>query len=240
VEVVQFHPSYSYEDFIEGIRPNKEGGFSTKPGIFKRFVEKASRNSRERFVFIINEINRGDIAKIFGELIHLLLNRDKKIRLTYSSGDEDKFAIPSNVYIIATMNSQDKSVAFLDYANRRRFSMKKFYPDMHILSKWLDKNSKFTNIQELIRNLEAVNQIISQKLDDDFQIGHSYFMEDNMDYEKIKRIIEYELRPLVEQYFFGKANVQVLTQIEIHFKNILECTKKSHSEATENVHGYTL
>jgi hypothetical protein len=231
VDVVQFHPSYSYEDFIEGIRPNKEGGFEKRPGIFKRFVEKASRSPNERFVLIIDEINRGDIAKIFGELIHLLLNREKKITLTYSWNDDDKFAIPSNLYIIATMNSQDRSVAFLDYANRRRFSMKKFFPDMQILRTWLDKHSKFTNIQDIISSLEAVNTIISQRMDEDFQIGHSYFMENNMDHEQVKRIIKYDLLPLVEQYFFAKRDEQVLKEIKTHFEHIVECSKMGNSEA---------
>ena len=109
--------------------------------------------------------------------------------------------------------------------------MKKFYPDMQILSAWLDKNSEFMNKPDFISSLEAVNEIISQRMDKDFQIGHSYFMENNMDHEKVNRIIEYELLPLAEQYFFAKRDEQVLKEIKTHFANILEYSKMSDSEA---------
>jgi 5-methylcytosine-specific restriction endonuclease McrBC GTP-binding regulatory subunit McrB len=223
VEVIQFHPSYSYEDFIEGIRPNENGGFSKRPGIFKRFVdEKCSNNLDKRFLLIIDEINRGDIARIFGELTHLLLNRDKKITLTYSSTLDEKFSIPSNLYILATMNSQDRSIAFLDYANRRRFSWIKFEPRYDILSNWLEKNSDLPIKSIVKEGLEATNELLRMKLGEDYEIGHSYFMEDKLDEQKLKDIIEYEIKPLTKQYFFAKKDEEFLKKINQHFDRMVE------------------
>jgi 5-methylcytosine-specific restriction protein B len=221
IEVIQFHPSYSYEDFIEGIRPNDGGGFSKRPGIFKRFVdEKCSKNLDKNFLLIIDEINRGDITRIFEELTHLLLNRDKEITLTYSSTMDDKFSVPSNLFIIATMNSQDRSIAFLDYAIRRRFSWIKFEPRYDILSNWLEKNSDLTNKNVVKDGLETINGIIRMKLGEDYEIGHSYFMEDKLDKQKLKDIIEYEIKPLAEQYFFAKKDEEFLRKINQHLDRI--------------------
>jgi len=212
VEIIQFHPSYSYEDFMEGIKPKLSAqgeaiGFIKQPGIFKNLVDKCIQNPDKKFVLIIDEINRGNISKIFGELIYLLEYRNDKIHLTYSPDEE--FFIPDNLYIIGTMNSADRSIAFVDYALRRRFYFIEFYPDAEnedILKKWFAKN----RINELIQNnvLELIKQInieISNKLGRDYQIGYSYFMTD-LNYEKVKRIINYAIIPLVEQYFFGKKD----------------------------------
>jgi len=192
---------------------------SKQPGIFKRFANKCSKNRDKKFLLIIDEINRGDIAKIFGELTHLLLNRDKEIMLTYSSDIEDRFFIPSNLYIIATMNSQDRSIAFLDYAIRRRFSWIKFQPRYDILSAWLDKNSVIRNKNAIKEGLESINEIIRTRLGEDYEIGHSYFMENKLDREKLKRIIEYDIKPLVEQYFFAKKDEEFLKVIKNEYCN---------------------
>ncbi|HLN35398.1 MAG TPA: AAA family ATPase, partial [Nitrososphaeraceae archaeon] len=210
IEIVQFHPSYSYEDFIEGIKPRLsiEGeatGFIKQPGILKNLVDKCIKNPNENFVLIIDEINLGNISKIFGELIYLLEYRNEKVRLTYSPNEE--FYIPNNLYIIGIMNSADRSIAFVDYALRRRFYFIDFYPDAEnedILKKWFIKN----RIKEYYQNnvLEMMREInieISNKLGREYQIGYSYFMH-SLDYEKVKRIIDYAIIPLVEQYFFGK------------------------------------
>jgi hypothetical protein len=233
VEIVQFHQSYGYEDFVEGIRPNDRGGFSIRPGIFRRFVRKCQERPNERFLMIIDEINRGDIAKIFGELIHLLLYRGKEITLTYSGSDNDKFSIPSNLYIIATMNSQDRSVAFLDYANRRRFSMIKFYPNMGVLSEWLHERSRLGNVNKFVEVLDEINSLIKDRLGEDFQIGHSYFMEKDIDVDKVNRIIEFDIKPLLEQYFFAKKDEQLLSEMkENYLRRLLEAaaTKSKSSE----------
>jgi 5-methylcytosine-specific restriction protein B len=217
IEIIQFHPSYSYEDFIEGIKPrlSAEGeatGFVKQPGIFKNLVDRCIKNPDKKFVLIIDEINRGNISKIFGELIYLLEYRNEKIHLTYSPTEE--FYIPDNLYIIGTMNSADRSIAFVDYALRRRFYFIEFYPDEDILKKWFIKNGikEFyqNNVLELMRE---INIEISKKLGREYQIGYSYFMN-NLDYENVKRIIDYAIIPLIEQYFFGKKeNVDVIRNI---------------------------
>ena len=137
IELLQFHQSYSYEDFIEGIKPkllesdNTIVGFEKKEGIFKQLVKRCLQNPDKKFVMMVDEINRGNISKIFGELIYLLeyRNKNESIHLTYSPNE--KFYIPDNLYIIATMNSVDRSIAFVDYALRRRFYFINFYPDSY-------------------------------------------------------------------------------------------------------------
>jgi 5-methylcytosine-specific restriction enzyme B len=146
-----------------------------------------------------------------------LLNRDKEITLAYSSTAEDKFSVPSNLYIIATMNSQDRSIAFLDYANRRKFSWMKFELRYDILSNCLEKNSNLTKKSVILDALKAINEIIRMKLGEDYEIGHSYFIEDKLDKQKLKDIVEYELKPLTKQYFFTKKDEEFLTKINQHF-----------------------
>jgi 5-methylcytosine-specific restriction enzyme B len=160
VETIQFHQSYSYEDFVEGIKPtiSKGGGveFSRQPGLFKNLVKKCIENPEKRFVLIIDEVNRGNISKIFGELIYLLEYRNEKISLTYSP--DEKFYIPPNLYIIGTMNSADHSIAFVDYALRRRFYFIDFYPSHNgILYDWFKDNNIEKNYATAI--LDMLNQI---------------------------------------------------------------------------------
>ena len=133
-ELVQFNQSYSYEDFIEGMRPTDKNGLKIVDGIFKRFITIARKyeNKEKTFIFVIDEINRGKIDKIFGELLYLLEYRDKKLRLHYSGDD---FFIPKNVYIVGTMNTADKSIALLDVALRRRFWFVRCNPQMEVLLK---------------------------------------------------------------------------------------------------------
>jgi len=126
INMIQFHQSYSYEDFIQGYRPKDDGTFKLENGIFYRFCKKAQADPENKYFFIIDEINRGNLSKIFGELM-LLIESDKRgqdygVPLTYSISSETKFNIPDNVYIIGTMNTADRSLAMVDYALRRRFA----------------------------------------------------------------------------------------------------------------------
>lgn len=220
VRIIQFHQSYSYEDFIEGIKPKifKNGevtGFTLQSGLFKNLVKECISNPTDRFVLIIDEINRGNISKIFGELIYLLEYRDERISLTYSPLEE--FYIPSNLYIIGTMNSADRSIAFVDYALRRRFYFKEFYPDTNgnILYSWYKTNNiKEVDPKQIVTLLNEINKKISELIGREYQIGYSYFMVKNLDRIKLKNIIDYAITPLVEQYFFGKKQkVEEIKQI---------------------------
>ncbi len=180
LEIVQFHPAYSYEDFIEGIRPKsiQEDGrsymdYPASPGVFVRFCRRAEKIDGP-CVFIIDEINRGNIPRIFGELMLLLEYRNLSVPLPYSG---DRFRIPENVYIIGTMNTADRSIALVDFALRRRFHFFHFAADPDLFDRWLDSNPpSVPYLGELYRRL-------SQEAIDDphFAVGPSYFMQSGID-----------------------------------------------------------
>jgi Cdc6-like AAA superfamily ATPase len=187
VEFVTFHQSYSYEDFIEGFRPS-ENNIKLENGIFKNLCDEASK-SKQNFYIVIDEINRGNISKIFGELITLIEEdkRDKyEVTLPYS---KEPFKIPSNLYIIATMNSTDKSIATIDIALRRRFTFLKMKPNLELV-----KNDEAKKL------MEKLNKFIGENLSEDYMLGHSYFMGEEIDLEFIK---EYKIKPLLEEYFYA-------------------------------------
>ncbi len=188
---VTFHQSFGYEDFIEGFRPNKEGQITIQQGIFKQICRNANDNPNEHYYLIIDEINRGNISKIFGELI-TLIEEDKrdglKVTLPYS---KEPFSVPSNLYIIGTMNSTDKSIALIDVALRRRFTFLKMEPKAELI-----ENDKARAI------FEKLNDFLKERLDEDHQIGHSYFMK-SQDDEDLKFVLDYKIKPLLEEYFYG-------------------------------------
>ncbi len=200
-EIIQFHPSYSYEDFVEGYRPREDGSLKLQDGIFKKICHKAKLSDKTT-VLIIDEINRGDISKIFGELIYLTEYRNAKIRLTYSP--DLFFEIPDNLFIIGTMNTADRSLALMDYALRRRFVFFTLMPNYKLLELLLKDKCKI-NLNQLIENIKEMNKIISENssLGKDFQIGHSYFLKhDIIDNEKLNDIWNYELNPLLLEYYY--------------------------------------
>lgn len=213
---VQFHQSFSYEDFIEGIRPKKddEGKFVITPGMFYNFVETALKNDKKDYYVIIDEINRGNLSKIFGELMKLI-EADKRYDFVSNSYEyvilpysRNEFKIPNNIYIIGTMNTADRSLAMVDYALRRRFAFYHVSPKFKSkkFSEWLRKKNglKEVDINEIITRMNNVNVSIDKDLNDGFEIGHSYFV-DTIDPTKFKQsydeIKEYEIIPLIEEYF---------------------------------------
>ena len=223
IRTVQFHQSYSYEDFIQGFRPNKEGKFELKNGIFYDLVneareeyEKAEQENRKasEYCIIIDEINRGNLSKVFGELM-MLIESDKRkkewaIKLTYSP--EEDFYIPKNLYIIGTMNTADRSLAMIDYALRRRFSfitLKPAFENKKLENYLIDDegiDDEFAiRITQMYINL---NRFIKDTFkNDNFVIGHSYFIN-QLDRDKLEKsyneIVEYDIKPLLEEYFFGE------------------------------------
>lgn len=208
VMMVQFHQSYSYEDFIMGFRPSTTG-FELKKGAFYNFCKKAEIDSDNDYFFIIDEINRGNLSKIFGELFMLIENDKRGIELQLLYSDE-KFAVPANVYIIGMMNTADRSLAMLDYAIRRRFAFFEIKPGFETdgfreYRMSLD-NDKFNKLINCVENLNSV--IASdESLGEGFCIGHSYFCNlevDKIDNECLYGIVEYELIPLLKEYWFDE------------------------------------
>ncbi len=206
VKFVQFHQSYSYEDFIMGFRPI-ENGFELKTGAFYEFCKKAESDRDNEYFFIIDEINRGNLSKIFGELFMLIEreHRGSYLSLVYS---DEKFSVPDNLYIIGMMNTADRSLAMLDYALRRRFAFFEFEPAFKSegfeTRKQNINDPKFDN---LISCVERLNDVIAEdeSLGKGFRIGHSYFCveeEDYNHYETLNNIVEYELIPLINEYWF--------------------------------------
>lgn len=200
VRLVQFHPSYSYEDFFEGYRPNEAGGFSLKPGPLRKAVEKARENPTVPYVLIIDEINRGNLAKVFGELYFLLEYRDRTVDLLYS--DETGFDLPKNVLLIGTMNTADRSIALVDAAMRRRFSFVALHPSepptSHILRRWIAATERDAGVADLH---DELNSLIH---DTDFKIGPSYFMREAV-YEPggLERVWRTSILPLLEEHHYG-------------------------------------
>lgn len=206
VKMVQFHQSYSYEDFIMGFRPT-ETGFELKKGVFYEFCRKAAEDDRPYF-FIIDEINRGNLSKIFGELFMLIESDKRGVELQLLYADE-LFSIPSNVHIIGMMNTADRSLAMLDYALRRRFAFFEISPAFGS-SGFRAYRTKINNpkFDRLIATVEQLNEAIANddSLGEGFCIGHSYFCtKATINDEWMKSVVEYELIPLLKEYWFDEA-----------------------------------
>lgn len=217
IESVQFHQNYSYEDFIMGYKPT-EASFSLQHGIFYGFCRRAANDPTRDYFFIIDEINRGNLSKIFGELLQLIEAdyREKTIRLAYSK--DELFAVPSNLYIIGMMNTADRSLAMIDYALRRRFSFFDMAPgfDSEGFAEYGEKISS-PLFCKLVEAVKAVNDDIlkDDSLGKGFLIGHSYLVqpvygddrdESLFDYDMTESIIEFDLIPLVSEYWFDNEN----------------------------------
>lgn len=213
VQMIQFHQSYSYEDFIMGYRPNSDG-FELRKGAFYNFCKKAEIDGDNDYFFIIDEINRGNLSKIFGELFMLVENDKRGISLQLLYSDE-KFSIPKNLYIIGMMNTADRSLAMLDYALRRRFAFYELKPGFSSQGFIDYQNSLHNeNFNKLISCVESLNKEIinDESLGDGFAIGHSYFCnisKDAIDEYILKGIIEYELIPLLKEYWFDDPSKMI-------------------------------
>lgn len=215
VKILQFHQSYSYEDFIMGFRPNGNG-FELKEGPFYQFCKKVEEDPDQEYFFIIDEINRGNMSKIFGELL-MLIESDKRgeaVTLTYSNRS---FSVPENLYIIGMMNTADRSLAIIDYALRRRFCFFELEPAFEAegFKKRLLEQGASEELVDKIRNrIGKLNEEISAhaNLGKDFRIGHSYFCEYEDSSQWYEEIVKYEIEPLINEYWFDeedKAKIQV-------------------------------
>jgi MoxR-like ATPase len=210
VRLVQFHPAYSYEEFVEGIKVRSvevngrhDVTYPVEDGLLSAFAAEAARRPSEPFVLIIDEINRGNLPRVFGELLYLLEYREQSIQLPYSRRD---FRLPANLYLLSTMNAADRSVALVDQALRRRFSFLDMPPDAAVLTAWLrvhpPRGSAFAEV--VVRVFERLNSRLRSELGPAFQVGHSYFMVPDLDPARLRVIWEHQVEPLVDEYFAGQ------------------------------------
>jgi len=204
IKFIQFHQNYSYEDFVMGYKPIEEG-FELKYGIFYNFCQRATKNPDKDYFFIIDEINRGNLSKIFGELLMLIEAdyRDEKATLAYDGLD---FSVPKNLHIIGMMNIADRSLAMIDYALRRRFSFFDIEPafDSEGFSNYKKEFSNNT-FDELIKTIKELNKEITKdnSLGKGFCIGHSYFCNAEECTEAwMKDIVEFDILPMLSEYWF--------------------------------------
>lgn len=202
IQFVQFHQNYSYEDFVEGYRP-AASGFVRTDGIFKRFCIDAADAPDEKFFFIIDEINRGNLSKIFGELLMLIEKdyRGQAATLPYSGRS---FTVPKNLYIIGMMNTADRSLAMIDYALRRRFSFVDMEPgfDTDGFKEYMNSKGSST-MKALVEEVKQLNVDIKEKLGKGFCIGHSYFVFDEPCSDALlKNIVNYDILPMLAEYWF--------------------------------------
>lgn len=224
--MVQFHQSYSYEDFIQGLRPSTSGGFELKEGIFYSFCQRAKAHPEKSYFFIIDEINRGNLSKIFGELM-MLIETDKRgwdLKLTYVEEEDERFSVPENLYIIGTMNTADRSLAIVDYALRRRFAFISLQPDYNenFRQFLIEKGLSAPLTDHLIKQVNEINDEIrsDMNLGEGFQIGHSYFCTFRPGYDETtwwQEIVDFEIKPLLEEIWFDDHNRcrQILNRLRI-------------------------
>jgi 5-methylcytosine-specific restriction protein B len=218
---VQFHQSYSYEDFVRGYRPLFDEGsaFALQDGVFFKFCKQAEADPDRKHVFIIDEINRGNLSTIFGELL-MLLEGDKRgvshaVELMYHKPGEGPFSVPSNLYILGLMNLADRSLAVVDYALRRRFAFITLTPQYEspILRKWLtDRGMRADLVELVVQRIGALNKDIRDDalLGENYQIGHSFFCPRGEDFSTLDRtwydrIVHTEIVPLLKEYWFDNA-----------------------------------
>ncbi|SED14627.1 AAA family ATPase [Paenibacillus sp. GP183] len=219
LEMIQFHQSYSYEDFIRGYRPSKSGQFELNDGIFYTFCKNAENtNNDKKFVFIIDEINRGNLSKIFGELMLLIekgkRGKDNAIHLTYRNENEPHFYVPDNIYIIGTMNTADRSLSIVDFALRRRFafiSLESKISSMRFKQFLLDKLAPKYLADQIVNRIKELNETIlrDKTLGRGYEIGHSYFCpseHDEVNETWYEHVVKNEIKPLLEEYWYDQPD----------------------------------
>lgn len=204
VRLVQFHPSYGYEEFVEGLRPDTTGDYPTftvQPGIVKTLVESMGTDRRPHLL-IIDEMNRANLPRVFGELLYLLEYRDERIDMQYSRN----FQLPSNLLFIGTMNTADRSVRSLDIALRRRFEIFECAPDVHILARFYESGA-VNHVPDLFFGFEELNKELQVLQDKHHTIGHTYFMAQEMTLDRLRWIWKRQIGPLIEEYFFDQLDI---------------------------------
>ncbi|HEX4614087.1 MAG TPA: AAA family ATPase [Urbifossiella sp.] len=213
VRLVQFHPGYSYEEFVEGVRVRSvetdgrtEVTYPVEDGVLAAFATRAAARPAEPHVLLIDEINRGNLPRVFGELLYLLEYRDQAVTLPYS---KRLFRLPENLYVVATMNAADRSAAALDQALRRRFSFVAMPPDANLLAAWLDRHPPADADEafgpRVVRVFEELNRRLARDLGPDKQVGHSFFMVPALDEGTLAAVWDHHVRPLLVDYLGGRT-----------------------------------
>lgn len=213
VRLVQFHPGYSYEEFVEGIRPKSvemngrsEVTYPVEPGLLASFAARAALHPADPHVLVIDEINRGNLSRVFGELLFLLEYREQEVSLPYSKAP---FRLPNNLYLIGTMNPTDRSAAGLDQAMRRRFSFVDMPPDAAVLARWFDSHPPAEDdhfAPRLLKWFEDANRRLLRDLGPDRQIGHSFFMIPDLTLDGLRSVWDHQVKPLLDELFPGRPD----------------------------------
>lgn len=203
--IVQFHPATTYEDFIEGLRPKLVDGavtYELTPGPLVRIAARAAERPDQKFVLVIDEINRANLPKVLGELLFLLEYRTERVQLLYRGGET--FSLPWNLWFIGTMNTADRSIALIDAAMRRRFHFVPFFPHRgemrDLLRRWLAREGHPASIASFV---DDVNAELRDRLGEHLLLGPSFFMKDDLSPEGLKRIWEHNVFPFFEELFWG-------------------------------------
>jgi 5-methylcytosine-specific restriction protein B len=214
VQMVQFHQSMTYEDFVQGYKPAADGGFKLEDGTFHKFVTAAMAKPDVPFVFIIDEINRGNLSKVFGELM-MLIEPDKRtsdfaIPLSYTTDPGSTFYVPPNVHLIGTMNTADRSLSMVDYALRRRFAfveLESGFQSPVFAEHLMAAGASEELVAQIRQRMKVLNEAIvtdESNLGKGYQIGHSFFVpskEQTADEQWMKQVMMFEIKPLIEEYY---------------------------------------
>lgn len=233
-DIVQFHPSYGYEDFIRGIKVSTKPGtdtilYETVNKVLGSIVELANKHTKTKFFLIIDEINRANLATVFGELIYGLEYRTEPVATPYAVNNNSKISLPENLYIIGTMNTADKSIGGIDYAIRRRFLFFEQLPDENVIKKYkigngsgqVALNEKATKLFASVKRIFDEDYLSPEYRKEDVQIGHTYFLVDSE--EKLMRRFEYQIIPILKEYYKdGIISFDVDDDIE-GFRGFLNC-----------------
>lgn len=202
VQIVQFHPSFAYEDFVEGLRPTAENGQVAFEVVEGKLVKMAdiARATNQPVVLVIDEINRANLPSVFGELLYLLEYRGKEIQLLH----RERFSLPSNLYIIGTMNTADRSIRSVDTALRRRFDIFDCPPRAEILERYYDREENLSEVDDLVDGFQILNDKLRTHIDDHHTVGHSFFMRSTYTANDLRRTWYRQILPLIGEYFFDQ------------------------------------
>ena len=206
VHTIQFHPTYAYEDFVEGLRPvpSKSGSivFDIVTGVLIHAADQA-READHPVVLVVDEMNRANLPSVFGELLYLLEYREKEVRLLH----RPKFSLPKNLYLIGSMNTADRSIRSIDSALRRRFDIVECLPSADILEAYYEEPSHSNTVPGLAEGMNLLNQELTTTIDRHHAVGHTYFMHERFDRKELKLTWTRQVRPLVEEYFFDQPDI---------------------------------